>query len=168
MKKWFLSVFLCFLCAYLCACESLPNMNELLSYQKKTAEIEAFIRDETEFHAIVRLENEAVSLTLTDEQKTEGIAFFSAQAEHLEVVYDGVRLELSDNGLTKASAWIAAFRLPTEALWKIKKDTIGGISVYICEHTDAGITVYFDAATLLPLKIQRGAAEIHILSANVD
>ena len=62
----------------------------------------------------------------------------------------------------KAEKWVSLFALSADALWKISRDTTGGISVYVCSCHD--ITLYIDAASRLPLKMISGTTEIDVLS----
>ena len=64
----------------------------------------------------------------------------------------------------KALHWKELFHLSEKnLLWKIQKETLGGIAVYTCKADD--VTVYIDAGTYLPLKITQKDLVIDILQS---
>lgn len=164
MKKVFAGIFALLLCLFCVSCGSMPDMTELLHYQQDGSEFHVSISDgERLFSAVVTL-GETDTVELLDEG-TEGIRFRFNEDE-IQMEYDGTSMNLSSSEHLKAADWISLFSLSADTLWKIRRDTIGGIHVYICTCDD--IVLYIDAASHLPLKIADGEIEIDILSSAKD
>ncbi len=164
MKRFFSFFFLWTVVFILCSCEHLPNMSDILAYQNTSCVIEATIRDESEQHVKVTLQSSQVRITLSEDPLLDGITFLSDEKSELTLLYDGVEFPLPESELLKAHKWCDLFRLSTDALWKIEKDTFGGIAVFVCTDSERNITLYIDAASFLPLKIEYGDMEIDVTS----
>lgn len=136
----------------LTSCEKSPAMGELLAYQNGDFSMTMRITDGDVFDAALTREASTLRLMLTGEAETEGIAFTQNESA-LMLSYGDIALPLPESTLSKASAWLSLFVLSPDGLWKIRKDTLGGIAVYICAENEKGVTLYLDATTHLPLKI---------------
>ena len=154
------------LVVFLTSCGKLPDMRELLAYQKEPLTMALRITDEEIFHASVTLGSDVITLTLNENTKAEEISFSRCEDGALWVSFDGLTHKLPAGNLSKASVWLAIFTLSPDGLWKIKRDTMGGIAVFVCTETETAVTVYIDAATLLPLKITQGALSVDVTSVS--
>ena len=77
-----------------------------------------------------------------------------------------MEIPLAPSDELKCKDWFSLFAIPAdENIWKIKRETFGGISVYVCR--DERITLYIDAASGLPLKIECGNIQIDVLYCQV-
>lgn len=142
------------------SCGSMPDMEELLHYQQDGAQFQVNITDEElRFSAVITL-GETDILELTDSE-TEGIRFLFGEDE-VRLEYDGTSIPISSPERLKAAKWISLFSLSPDMIWKIHRNTIGGIDVYVCVCDN--ICLYIDAASHLPLKMTDGEVEIDILS----
>ena len=136
----------------LTSCEKSPAMGELLAYQNEDFSMILRITDGEVFGAKLTREASTLTLVLTGKAETEGITFTQNESE-LMLSYSDTALPLPESALCKVSAWLSLFALSPDRLWKIQKDKLGGISVYICTENEKGVTLYLDATTHLPLKI---------------
>ena len=160
MKKVFAGIFAFLLCLFCVSCGSMPDMRELLRYQQDGTEFHVSISDgELRFSAVITL-GETDTVELLDEG-TKGVRFRFGE-DKTEIEYDGTAMELSSANQLKVLDWLSLFSLPTDTVWKIRKDSAGSTNVYVC--TCGSIVLYIDAATHLPLKITDGDIEIDILS----
>lgn len=163
MKKIFTCFTVLLLCLVLASCGSMPDMRELLLYQQDGAGFHVNITDgELCCSAVITL-GSTDTVELLDEG-TSGVRFLFDE-EKTQIEYDGSTMELSSADHLKAAAWVSLFSLSTDNIWKIRKDTIGGIQVYICSCGD--LVLYIDAASRLPLKITDGAISIDVLSCEL-
>ena len=162
MKKLFLITPLLFALMF-SACAPKPNMEALLSYQQAGTEMELRITDTEIFYADLKITEEAVILTFTDE-KREGISYRMDKSGGIFLFYEDVEIPLDPSDELKCKDWLALFSIPTgENIWRIKRETIGGIAVFVCR--DERITLYIDAASGFPLRIENEGIQIDILSS---
>ncbi len=151
------------MCILFTSCEKTPNMTELLAYEKENIRFTLKILDETEFSAVFTLGKEHDILTFS-KGSLEGISIQFEKDGAVHLTYESYKIPLPSSSLLKAIRWKELFRLSEKnLLWKIKKETLGGLAVYTCRADD--ITVYIDAATYLPLKITQGKLVIDILES---
>ena len=152
------------LCTMLSACEKTPNMTELLAYETEACVYRLSVRDGSVFSAELTTAKEGDRFTLTD-GKTAGISFvFSSEDAALR--YEELEIPLPENAPLRVAHWHTLFHLHEKNfLWRIRKETFGGIAVYRCEAEEA--SVYIDAVTRLPLKLVSGEVEIDILSCEM-
>jgi hypothetical protein len=150
----------------LVSCSGKPNMEELLSYQRMGAEFALRITDGEVFYVNLKISEKEMRLTFTDE-KREGISYRLQKNGTVSLFYEDTEIPLADSDLVKCKRWFAAFSVSAgENIWKIKKEKLGGISVYVCK--DGVFTFYIDAATELPLKIEAGNMIIDVLSCEIS
>ena len=150
----------------LTACSPTPNMEDLLSYQKSGTEMSLRITDTEVFYAKLKTTESGVSLTFTDE-KREGISYGMDKNGQIRMFFEDIEIPLDPYDELKCKDWLALFTIPCgDNIWKIKHETITGISVYVCR--DEKITLYIDAASGLPLKIESNGIVIDILEAHKE
>ena len=160
--KRFLIILLA-VCVLLTSCEKTPNMTELLAYESENMRFTLKITDKTEFSVILILDAGKDVITFTDEMLA-GISVEFADDGNVHLTYDNFKIPLPSSSLLKALHWKDLFHLSEKnLLWKIEKETLGGISVYACRAD--GITVYIDAGTFLPLKITGKNLVIDVLES---
>ena len=150
MKKFFACILAVCCCFSFFSCGSMPDMRELLSYQKDGASFRVKIHDGDEFYAVITL-GQTNTVELLYDEETEGIRFLFRKNE-ASVEYGDTVMPIPNTDKLKAEKWVSLFALSADALWKISRDTTGGISVYM------------DAASRLPLKMISGTTEIDVLS----
>ena len=159
------SFFICLLVFAFClsSCVKMPNMSELLAYEHENMRFILKITDEKEFSAVLVLDKENDILTFTDEALSGiSVEFGNDGAVHLR--YEDYKIPLPNTSLLKAIRWKELFHLSGKnLLWKIQKETLGGLAVYVCRADD--VTVYIDAGTYLPLKITQGKLVIDVLES---
>lgn len=162
MKKRMLFLLFMLLSVFLISCSPMPNMHELLSYQNAESQMTLRITDaETVFQAKLTLTEEKLSLVFTDAER-EGIAYCIDTEGKLTMAYGDFEIPLEDEGYLRCKEWLSLFRLSaSETIWKIRKETLGGIGVFACH--DGAVTVYVDQTTGLPLQLQKGACVIDVL-----
>jgi len=145
-----------------CSCMPKPNMEELLSYQQPGAEYSLRITDGEIFYADLMIGEGEMCLTFTDE-KREGVSFRLRKDGALSLFFEETEIPLAPSELVKCKRWFSAFSVSaSENVWKIKKETLGGIALYVCR--DGIFTLYIDAASGLPLKIESGGMTVDVLS----
>ena len=150
----------------LCACSPKPNMETLLAYQRAGTEMTLCITDTETFRARLTITEADVTLTFTDKNR-EGISYRMDGEGNLFMFFEDTEIPLLPSDELKCKEWLSLFRIPSgDNIWKIKKETVGGIAVYVCR--DERITLYIDAASLLPLKIEYGRITIDILSCETE
>ncbi len=145
---------------FLVSCEKTPNMSELLQYEKESVRFRLHITDKTEFSAEFVTGAESDTLTFL-EDSLSGTHIVFQKDGGVEVKYEDYKIPLPSVSLLKAIRWKALFHLSEKnLLWKIQKETLGGLTVYCCQADD--VTIYIDAATYLPLKMVQGDLVIDI------
>ena len=150
----------------LVSCSAHPNMEELLSYQRAGTECTLRITDGEVFYANLQISEKEMRLTFTDE-KREGISYLLKKDGTLSLFYEDTEIPLTESELLKCKRWFSLFSVSAgENIWKIKKETLSGISVYVCK--DGVLTLYTDASTGLPLKMEAGNVTIDVLSCRTD
>ena len=147
------------------ACSVGTNMQELLSYQRAGTECSLRITDGGVFYADLKFSEAEMILTFTDE-KRDGISYRLSEEGVLSLFYEDTEIPLADSDLIKCKRWFAMFSVSAgETIWKIKKETLGGISVYVCK--DGVFTLYIDASTRMPLKIEADGVTVDVLSCEI-
>lgn len=165
MRKLIL-VWVFILTLVLVSCEKSPTMSELLIYQNEDFSMTLRVTDGEVFDAILTHKENTLTLMLTGKDETEGITFTEREGTSA-VSFESTALALPDTALSKASTWLSLFHLSADGLWKIRKDTLGGIEVFICTESDSGVALYLDAVTRMPLKITlEGGATVDVLSVS--
>ena len=165
MKKKFLIASL-FLALILTACSPKPNMETLLAYQRAGTEMTLCITDTETFRARLTVTETDVILTFTDKNR-EGISYRMDGEGNLFMFFEDTEIPLAPSDELKCKEWLSLFRIASgDNIWKIKRETVGGIAVYVCR--DERITLYIDAASLLPLKIEYGRITMDILSCETE
>ena len=150
----------------LVSCSGKPNMEELLSYQRTGAEYALRITDGEIFYADLKISEKEMCLTFTDEKRA-GISYHLAKNGTVSLFYENTEIPLVESELLKCKRWFSLFSVSAgETIWKIKKETLGGISVYICK--DGVFTIYIDASTGLPLKLETENLKIDVLSCEIS
>ena len=162
MKK--IIAFLLILCVTACffSCSAKPNMEELLSYQRSGSEYSLRITDGEVFYADLVIEEKEMRLTFTDE-KREGISYRLREDGTISLFFEDTEIPLAPSELVKCRKWFSVFCISAgDNIWKIKKETLGGISLYVCR--DGVFTLYIDAATGSPLKMETGNVTVDVLA----
>ena len=137
-------------------------MQELLSYQRAGTECSLRITDGEVFYADLKISEKEMVLTFTDE-KREGISYRLSEQGTVSLFYENTEIPLADSDLIKCKRWFSLFSVSAgETIWKIKKESLGGISVYVCK--DGVLTLYIDASTGFPLKLETENLKIDVLS----
>ena len=163
MKHKRFLIFLLSFCIFFSSCEKTPNMTELLAYEHEKILFTLRIVDQTEFSATLVLDPQKDVITFTDE-KFSGISASFSDDGKVHLSYEDYKIPLPSSSLLKALHWKELFHLSEKnLLWKIQKETLGGIAVYTCKADD--VTVYIDAGTYLPLKITQKDLVIDILQS---
>lgn len=162
MKK--IIAFLLILCMILslCACSGKPNMEELLSYQGSGTKYSLRITDGEIFLADLEIAEKEMRLIFTDEKRS-GISYRLKKDGTVSLFFEDTEIPLADSELVKCKRWFSAFSVSaSENIWKIKKTTLSGIALYVCK--DGVFTLYIDAVSKLPLKIEAEHLTIDILA----
>jgi hypothetical protein len=141
-------------------------METLLSYQRPGTEMSLRITDGTVFLAELKLTRDGSVLTFTDSER-EGISYRADPDGRIYMFYEDVEIPIDPSDELKCRDWLALFAIPAdENIWRIKKESLGGIAVYVCR--DGRITLYLDAASGLPLRLEADGIQIDVLSARVN
>ncbi len=148
-------------CILFCGCNRMQNMTELLAYEQKNVAFDLKIQDEKEFS--VRLtQNEQEDIFSFSEGTLAGISIAFLTDGAVEMRYEDYKTPLPSSALLKALRWKELFHLSEKnLLWKIQKETLGGLEVYCCKADS--VTVYIDSGTLLPLKITDGKTVVDVM-----
>ena len=163
MKKRSFIPFLLLALLFLTACAPKPNMETLLSYQRAGTEMTLRITDGEIFRGKVKMGENDVVFTFTDE-KREGISYRMDADGKLWMFFEDVEIPLDPSDELKCKDWLSLFCIPSgDNIWKIRRETVGGINVFVCR--DEKITLYIDAASGFPLKIESEGITIDILDA---
>ena len=166
MKKTSLLFFFAVMLFLLTACALKPNMEELLSYQAPGTEMLLRITDTEVFSAKLIIAENETSIVFTD-KKREGISYRMDQNEQIYMFFEDIQIPLASSDELKCKDWFSLFSIPHgDNIWKIKRETLGGIDVYVCR--DEKITLYIDVASGLPLKIEKDGIVIDVLEASKE
>ena len=145
------------------ACSPKPNMEALLSYQRAGTEMSLRITDNEVFRGKLKINENDVVFTFTDE-KREGISYRMDHSGNLWMFFEDVEIPLDPSDELKCKDWLSLFCIPSgDNIWKIRRETISGISVYICR--DEKITLYVDATSGFPLRIESEGIVIDVSEA---
>ena len=142
------------------SCGSMPDMGELLHYQQDGAQFQVNITDESFVSPLLSHSEKPTYLSLRTVKQRESV-FCSARTKSVWNM-TAPRYRFPPPERLKAAKWISLFSLSPDMIWKIHRNTIGGIDVYVCVCDN--ICLYIDAASHLPLKMTDGEVEIDILS----
>ncbi|MBQ3490013.1 MAG: hypothetical protein IJA86_05450 [Clostridia bacterium] len=165
MKKRIAFLIILFLSLLFASCAGKPNMEALLSYQRPGTVCALRITDGEVFYAQLRIEEKEMRIIFTDE-KREGLSYRLKNDGTLSLFFEETEIPLASSELIKCKRWFSAFSVSAgENIWKIKKETLGGISLYICK--DSVFTLYIDAVSGLPLKIEVGNMTVDVLSCSI-
>ena len=83
---------------------------------------------------------------------------------NLWMFFEDVEIPLDPSDELKCKDWLSLFCIPSgDNIWKIRRETISGISVYICR--DEKITLYVDATSGFPLRIESEGIVIDVSEA---
>ena len=141
-------------------------MEALLSYQRAGTQCSLRITDGEVFYADLEITEKEMRLVFTDE-KREGISYRLQKNGTVSLFYEDTEIPLADSDLVKCKRWFSAFSVSAgENIWKIKKETLGGISLFVCK--DGVFTLYIDASTGLPLKIEAKNMTVDVLSCKAS
>ena len=163
MKKILLLFFFAVTLFLLTACSPKPNMETLLSYQVSGTEMTLRITDTEVFHAKLTIAEKETVIVFTDERR-EGISYRMDRDGQIYMFFEDVQIPLAPSDELKCKDWFALFSIPSgDNIWKIKSETVGGINVYVCR--DEKITLYIDAVSGFPLKIESEGIVIDVLEA---
>ena len=163
MKKIRLFCFFAVALFLLTACSPKPNMETLLSYQAPGTEMTLRITDTEIFYAKLKIAENETSIVFTDERR-EGISYRMDRDGQIYMFFEEVQIPLAPSDELKCKDWFALFSIPHgDNIWKIKREMLGGIDVYVCR--DEKITLYIDASSGLPLKIESDGIVIDVLEA---
>lgn len=133
------------------SCTALPNMYELLSYQRDGYTARARIVHGEEYTADIVSDGETITVSIVSPPSLNGVKYIYDDNLHIE--YKGARAELINKESTKAYTWITMLMLDCGSLWKITPESVSGVPVYECE-TD-GTTVYINRESKRPIRIVR-------------
>lgn len=158
MKKLFCILFCLLFPLLCCSCESAPDMESLLSYQKEGAVFRLSVKDGSSFSATLTLGEKTV-LAFSDEEFDT--LFYTFEGDTASLSNGTFSLPLTGTTHLKAKKWVSLFALPCEGPWQIEAKTVGGSAVYRC--TTDGITLYVDTLGV-PLRIESGNTVIDIVS----
>ena len=148
------------------ACSAKPNMETLLSYQRPGTEMTLRITDGEIFLAKLEITGTDTAITFTD-GKREGISYRMDSVGEIFMFFEDIDIPIAPSDELKCKEWFSLFTIPTgDSIWKIKRETLGGISVYTCR--DGRITLYIDAATGMPLKLESGRITVDVLSCETE
>lgn len=161
MKKF---GFLCFFAVifFFTACAPTPSMSELLLYQTEEKEMALRLTDGgTVFHAKLQHKENELFLIFTDEARKD-IGYRMDTDGKIFMVCGDFEIAVTDDAYLRCKEWFSLFRLTAgDTIWKIKKETLGGIDVFVCH--DGMITIYTDCNTRIPLKITKGDITVDVL-----
>ena len=165
MKKRIVFLLLLTVTLLFSSCAVGPNMEELLSYQRAGTECSLRITDGDVFYADLKISEKELCLTFTDEMR-EGISYRLKKDGTLSLFYEDTEIPLVSSELVKCKRWFSVFSVSAgETIWKIKKETLSGISVYVCK--DGVFTIYIDASTKMPLKMEADGMTVDVLSCEI-
>ena len=166
MQKRIAFLLILWISLFLVSCSVKPNMADLLSYQRPGTECSLRITDGEVFYVDLKISEKEMALTFTDE-KRKGISYRLQKNGTVSLFYEDTEIPLTDSELIKCKRWFSAFSVSAgENIWKIKKETLGGISLFVCK--DGLFTLYIDASTKLPLKIEADNMTIDVLSCEIS
>ena len=165
MKKRIAFFMILWISLLLVSCSGKPSMEELLAYQRPGTVCSLRITDGEVFYADLYIGERETVLIFTDE-KREGISYRMKPDGSISLFFEDTEIPLAMSELVKCKLWFSAFSVSAgENIWKIKKDTLGGISLFVCK--DGFFTLHIDAASGLPLRMEAGSMTVDVLSCTV-
>ncbi len=161
MKRIFSVLTIFCLLFSLSACEQSANMGTLLAYQSGDfrAEAEISLCGES-YTAEIEKRGERITFRFKKPQGLSAFGFVFTQAG-ASISADGMEIPLCEGEFFRFSCLSSLFSVPAEGAWKIKRQSPGGVDVYLCKNGDTAL--YIDANSLLPLKISAGGTVADIL-----
>lgn len=147
------------------SCSSGINMEKLTDYQNKDFSASASVTlDGTKYKTNVEKKADSLYISFT-EPKSLSIYEFIAK-ENTLYIKSGTLIVPIDAGaqFKKISALASLFCVNCADTWRIKKELVGGVTVYICKNESDSTVLYIDASSHLPLKIICGGIEADITS----
>ena len=144
------------------SCGLIPNMNELLGYQNEFTEMTVRITDGEQFQMCLKNDGEHLFLFFTDGERKD-IGYCMDKNGKISMIYEDFSLPLEHEEYLKCKEWFSLFCLSAgENIWKIKKESLGGIDVFVCH--DGIVTAYIDSTTRLPIRLKTERTEIDVIS----
>jgi hypothetical protein len=167
MKKEFFMkkmIFLCVLASVflLSGCAPRANMSDLLSYQEQAKTMTLRITDGEVFHIQWEKTDGAHMLIFTDGDR-KNVGYQMDANGKISMIYEDFTVPIADTQNLKCAEWFSLFSISAgETIWKIKKELLGGIEVFVCR--DGTHTIYIETKTKIPLRIEKGDISMDILS----
>lgn len=161
MKRFLIFLLCTALTLALCACSESVNMSVLTEYQNGDFEAELCLSFGGK-EQLCSLEKKEGRLFL----RLRGLEKFTfALDENGACIISGsTEIPLASEEIPLCEVY-RLFSAPVAGTWKIEKSRPGGVSLYVCQG--AGITLYIDACSHLPLKIVSAGMEADVLSFKV-
>ncbi len=165
MKRICFFISVCLFAVFFTGCQRTPNMSELLSYQTEEWNMQIRIKEADEIFLMDAVRtSEGISLIFRENERKD-IGYFMDTEETLSMIYQDFKIPIKENEYLQCIEWFSCFNLSAnESIWHIKKDTLGGIDVYVCR--DGYFTVYIDCNTRVPFKITTKKTEIDVISVD--
>jgi len=149
----------------LSSCSAGTNMEKLTDYQNKDFKAAAYITlDGVKYKAEVSKQGSAVYFSFNEPKNLANFVFIvndgkiSVKAGTLTVPID------AGEDLLSISKLSSLFRIPVSGTWKINKEALGGVAVYVCRNENEDTVMYIDAGSRCPLKIICRGTEANIIS----
>ena len=147
------------------SCSAGINMEKLTDYQSKDFSASAIIAlDGVKYKTNVEKQGSSLSISFSEPKNLSKYTFcinengFFIKAGTLTVPVD------AGAQFTKVSRIASLFSVSASDTWRIKKESVGGVNVYLCKSETEGTVLYIDASSLLPLKIIHGGIEADVTS----
>ncbi len=166
MKRIF-ALILLLLILPLASCAKEKSMSELLSYQQHdfTAQI-TFSLGGKGFSADIEKRGEHLSLTFTAPEELSSFVLVRENGKDTLSVHGmSAALSSGERELFTAAAILPLFSVEEKGIWKITKENIAGIELYLCRRD--GMSIYIDKSSLLPIKITSGELSIDIIKFDI-
>lgn len=157
----FLILILC-LITLLPSCAKSANMTDLTQYQNEDflAEVKISCNNQSIFAKIERSGSTFKLHIASDDMPDDTFFYFTDDSTFIQS--GDTAFPFSPGASPLLSHITKLFSLSTADIWKIEKATLSGVSVYKCENGYS--TIYVDACSRLPLKIQQNEISVDILS----
>ena len=165
MKRMLCLLMLIFSVFGFSSCSSGINMEKLTDYQNKDFSAFASVAiDGVKYKINVKKQADSLYISFTEPKALSSYEFIVN--ENTLSVRSGTFIVPIDAGaqFKKISALAGLFRVSCADTWRIKKESVGGVPVYLCKNESDGTVLYIDASSHLPLKIICGGVEADITS----
>ncbi len=165
MKRMLCLIMILFGIFGLSSCSAGTNMEKLTDYQNKDFKTAAYITlDGVKYKAEISKQGDAVYFSF-NEPKSLGKFVFIASESGISIKSGALTVPIdAGDKLWSISKLSSIFNIPVSGTWKITKEKLGGVAVYVCRNENEGVLMYIDAGSRLPLKIICGGIEADILS----